>query len=156
MLTICLVENESPELEEVKILFNEYVKELNENLSFQQIDKEFDNPLIKYGPPSGALFIAYLNNEAVGCIALQKIDEHGVCEMKRLYIRPPYRKKKVGQALVQEILEKARSMGYSKMVLDTLLRLQPAINLYKRFGFFDSSAYYANPLEGVVYMEKML
>jgi hypothetical protein len=47
-------------------------------------------------------------------------------------------------------------MQFKKMILDTLLRLSPALHLYKSLGFKETSAYYNNPLEGVVYLEKDL
>lgn len=75
-------------------------------------------------------------------------------EMKRLYVVPSFRKFGIGRKLVQAILDDAKALGYHTMKLDTLDRLQPAIQLYKAFGFTDASAYYANPLEGVVYMQR--
>jgi ribosomal protein S18 acetylase RimI-like enzyme len=76
--------------------------------------------------------------------------------MKRLYVKPQLRRNKVGEELVKSLLKEAKEKGYQKMVLDTLERLHQAIKLYKRYGFQTTSAYYANPLPGVVYMEKQL
>ena len=140
----------------IRKLFREYSEELNENLCFQSFDEELKNPLKKYGPPAGSLMIAYWNNEVAGCIALQPLAEQGVCEMKRLYVRPPYRKHGIGDELIKLILQEATQKGYTKMVLDTLERLQSAIRLYVKHGFENASAYYQNPLPGVVYMQKML
>jgi GNAT superfamily N-acetyltransferase len=53
-------------------------------------------------------------------------------------------------------MKRAKETGYKKMVLDTLERLQPAIQLYLKHGFANTSAYYQNPLPGVVFMEKVL
>jgi ribosomal protein S18 acetylase RimI-like enzyme len=58
--------------------------------------------------------------------------------------------------LIEELLNEAKKTGYKKMVLDTLERLQPAIRLYCKHGFINTSAYYENPLANVVYMEKVL
>jgi putative acetyltransferase len=113
------------------------------------------DPLKKYGAPNGALFIAYYNNEVAGCIALQPLQD-GSCEMKRLYVKPDFRKHKIGAALVQQLLITAKTLGYKKMKLDTLERLQAAISLYKKYGFMVTTAYYQNPLQEVVYMEKEL
>jgi ribosomal protein S18 acetylase RimI-like enzyme len=76
--------------------------------------------------------------------------------MKRLYVKPDFRQHKIGDALVQQLLKTATQLGYQKMKLDTLERLQAAINLYKKYGFVVTNAYYQNPLEEVVYMEKEL
>jgi putative acetyltransferase len=156
MLTIHHINKESEEMDVVRDLFLEYSKGLNENLCFQSFDDELKNPLKKYGEPKGCLLLAYWNNEPAGCIALQPLQREGVCEMKRLYVRDQYRNKRIGDELVKILMQEAKNKGYKKMVLDTLERLQPAIRLYKKHGFVNTSAYYINPLQGVVYMEKEL
>jgi len=76
--------------------------------------------------------------------------------MKRLYVVPEYRKLKIGDALVQALLLEAKTLGYLTMKLDTLDRLQAALKLYLKYGFETVTAYYDNPLPGVVYMQKKL
>jgi ribosomal protein S18 acetylase RimI-like enzyme len=161
MLSIIKVEEEGEALQECIELFKEYFEELNENLCFQNFDEELEDPLKKYGKPEGVLLLAYYDDVSAGCIALQSIKSEGhvvneVCEMKRLYVKPVFRKNKIGEELVKILLEEANSKDYKKMVLDTLERLQPAIKLYHRYGFKNTSAYYANPLPGVVFMAKEL
>jgi ribosomal protein S18 acetylase RimI-like enzyme len=155
MVRVEKIENEQG-LDEIRTLFKEYLEELNENLCFQSTDEELVSPLKKYGRPKGRLFIAYYNNEPAGCIALQPLKEEGVCEMKRLYVRPAYRKHGIGDILINKLLFEAKRMVNKKMVLDTLERLQAAIRLYNKHGFINTSAYYENPLPNVVYMEKVL
>ena len=82
--------------------------------------------------------------------------ESGACEMKRLYVKPSFRKNKIGRILVEELLTSAKEKNYEKMRLDTFLKLQAAVHLYKQLGFENISPYYNNPLPGVVYMEKQL
>lgn len=156
MLDIQKVTTEGPALESIKSLFKAYLTELNEDLCFQSFDSEIDNPLYKYSAPTGALFIAYYNAIPVGCIALQPLQEPQTCEMKRLYVDPEYRNLKIGNALVKALLQEAQSLGYTTMKLDTLERLQAAIQLYLKFGFETVTAYYDNPLPSVVYMQKKL
>ncbi len=155
MLKLVQITAEGKWLDEARLLFREYEKELDADLCFQSFEKELENPLYKYGQPQGSLILAYWNNEPAGCIALQPLEE-GACEMKRLFVRPQFRKHKIGEALVVEILGQAKRLGYKKMKLDTLEKLQPAIHLYKKHGFIVSTAYYLNPLPEVVYMEKGL
>jgi ribosomal protein S18 acetylase RimI-like enzyme len=156
MLDIQKVATQGPALESIKILFNAYLQELNEDLCFQSFDSEIDNPLYKYSAPTGALFIATYNATPVGCIALQPLLDAGTCEMKRLYVDPEYRKFGIGDALVKALLQEAKAMDYTLMKLDTLERLQAAIKLYQKFGFETVNAYYDNPLPGVVFMQKEL
>lgn len=156
MLDIQKVTTEGSALESIKSLFKAYLGELNEDLCFQSFDTEIDNPLYKYSAPNGALFIAYYNAIPVGCIALQPLQEAQTCEMKRLYVEPQYRNLKIGDALVKVLLQEAQLLGYTTMKLDTLERLQAAIQLYQKFGFEMVTAYYDNPLPSVVYMQKKL
>jgi len=154
MLRIIKILPESAALETVRLLFLEYAAELQEDLCFQSFDAEVRDPMKKYGPPAGVILLAYWNEEAVGCIALQPLSAAGVCEMKRLYVKPAFRKYGIGRALVEQLLEASAALGYSSMRLDTLDRLQPAIRLYEQYGFEVINAYYENPLPGVVYMER--
>jgi putative acetyltransferase len=156
MLDIQKVTTQGPGLESIKMLFKAYLQELNEDLCFQSFDSEIDNPLYKYSAPTGALFIATYNATPVGCIALQPLLEAHTCEMKRLYVVPEYRNLKIGDALVKSLLQEAQLLGYTTMKLDTLERLQAAIQLYQKFGFETVTAYYDNPLPSVVYMQKDL
>ncbi len=156
MLAIQHITTECAGLETARHLFKEYSDELAVDLCFQSFDAELMDPLKKYGPPSGSLLLAFYNNEPVGCVALQPLPEAGVCEMKRLYVKPAFRKFKIGDALVAAIVNEAERLGYAKMKRDTLERLQPAIQLYLKHGFEITTAYYHNPLPEVVYMEKTL
>lgn len=153
MLDIYHIDHASAGIDTIQQLFREYASELNVDLCFQSFEVEVENPLQKYGPPKGSLLLAYWYSAPAGCIALQSLDNE-VCEMKRLYVRPEYREHGIGDALVKQIIKDAEQLGYKKMVLDTLERLKAAIGLYQKHGFVNTSAYYKNPLAGVVYMEK--
>jgi putative acetyltransferase len=156
MIQIKHITTEGAELETARHLFKEYSNELAVDLCFQSFDAELKDPLKKYGQPHGSLLLAYYNGVAVGSVALQPLVEEGICEMKRLYVQPVFRKFKIGDALVDGILKEAVRLGYTKMKLDTLERLQAAIHLYLKYGFEITTAYYHNPLSEVVYMEKKL
>ncbi|MBV4359627.1 GNAT family N-acetyltransferase [Pinibacter aurantiacus] len=147
-------------------LTKEYLLELGEDLSFQSVQSELEEPLLKYGPPKGLILLAFVNGEVAGCIALQAILPHyhlsaaanrnAYCEMKRMYVKPAFRKHGIGNVLVEELLKEAKQLGYTHMWLDTLSRMQAAINLYKRHGFNTIDPYYHNPLPGVIFMEAEL
>jgi putative acetyltransferase len=153
MLSIKHITEHDADLETARHLFKEYADELAVDLCFQSFDEELQNPLKKYGAPSGSLIMAFWNGEPVGTVALQALEEEGVCEMKRLFVQSPFRKFGIGEALVKAILIEAQKLGYAKMKLDTLERLKPAIALYLKHGFIITTAYYHNPLSEVVYME---
>lgn len=156
MLQIVVIEEESPELDNIRTLFREYEQELDENLCFQSFEAEVKDPLKKYGPPTGTLLLAYWEQEIAGCIAFTAMTEPSTCEMKRLYVKPAFRKYGIGRKLAEVLLKIAAEKGYTTMKLDTLEKLQAAIRLYEQLGFEKTGAYYDNPLPGVVYMEKKL
>jgi len=156
MLRIKHINEEGTESDLIRDLFREYEKELDENICFQKFEEELKDPLKKYAPPDGDLLLAYWNDQAAGCIALTNLKGDGICEMKRLYVRPAFRTNKIGKSLVEKLIASAKSKGYTRMRLDSLTKLEPAIRLYQEFGFKNISAYYDNPLAGVVYMQKEL
>jgi len=140
------------EIEEVRKLFRDYEEFLDLDLRFQSFEEEVASLPGKYSRPSGDLLIGLDEERAVGCVALRKLD-HGVCEMKRLFVRPEARRTGLGRKLAQEIIVIARDLSYLLMRLDTFDRLTEAMHLYKTLGFRRTEPYYENPLPGVVYWE---
>lgn len=140
---------------EIKDLIQEYVDALQRDLSFQALDEELKDLSNKYGGEHGRLLAAIMNNEVVGCVAYQKVNARQ-CEMKRLYVKPAYRKHGIAQQLLSKILSLAKQDGYEEMVLDTIPPLKAAITLYKKFNFQEIEPYYDNPMEDVVYMGRKI
>lgn len=140
---------------EVKQMILDYANELDRDLSFQELDSELDNIKNKYLPPNGEILIAVLDEEIIGMVAYHKFDE-GICEMKRLYVKPDFRRLHAGELLVKSIIERAKESGYKTMLLDTILPLKAAISLYKKYGFEECEPYYNNPMNDVVYMMREL
>ena len=100
----------------------------------------------RYGPPDGRLLLALDDDKTAGCVAFYKLDE-GVCEVKRLWVRPQFRGKKVGRILVETLIAEARQIGYQTIVLSTVDVLKEAIGLYQSFGFEVTEPYYEMPEE---------
>ncbi len=147
------------EREEISILFSEYTDMLTANdesfkkyLDIQHYDEEISHLESKYGMPDGRLYLIYCDRKLAGCIGLRKIDNQS-CEMKRLYVRPEFRGKKLGNILVEKIIADAREIGYSYMLLDTLPFLQSAIRMYKKFGFYEIESYNNSPMDTSIYMK---
>jgi ribosomal protein S18 acetylase RimI-like enzyme len=143
------------QLQDAIQLFNEYANSLNISLDFQNFKQELNIINSMYGSPTGCLLLVYDNQQAIACAAYRKIGE-GICELKRMYIKPNYRGVGIGKKLLHLLCEKAVINGYHTMRLDTLETMLPAISLYHKNGFYDIDAYYHNPNQGVVYMEKKL
>lgn len=136
-------------------LFEEYANSLNISLAFQNFQAELNIIQTMYGSPTGCLFLVYAGDLAIACAAYRKIGD-GICELKRMYIKPNYRGQKIGKQLLDLLCVRAKLNGYHCMRLDTLDTMIPAIKLYNDNGFYPIEAYYHNPNQGVVYMEKKL
>ena len=144
------------QIEEARTLFREYEAWLGMSLCFQSFEEEVAGLPGKYAPPIGRLYLAYVDGEPAGCIALRKL-EPGVCEMKRLYLRESARGLGLGVRLIEQVIADAREIGYAKMRLDTYPpKMGKAVSLYEAHGFYEIPPYYDNPHAGVLYMEKTL
>ena len=139
------------ELDNVRKLFIEYQVSMGLDLRFQNFEEELALLPDKYTLPYGRLYVAIFNGNLAGCIALRAINEN-YCEMKRLYVRTQFRKLGIGQALTEKIIDDAKNIGYTRMLLDTLSSMQNAISLYRKIGFVDIDSYYNNPNDGIVYL----
>lgn len=140
-------------METVRSLFREYENWLGMSLCFQGFEEELQTLPGKYAEPKGRIFVAYIEENPVGCIALRKL-ENGICEMKRLYLRDAARGRGIGKDLIEKVIEEARSIGYKKMRLDTYPpKMGKAVGLYESHGFRKIPPYYENPHGDTLFME---
>lgn len=143
----------------VKTLFREYADALGVDLCFQNFAGELANLPGDYAPPRGCLLIAEVDGAPAGCIALRPLAGDGDQrtaggEMKRLFVQPRARGTGLGRALAETLLERARTIGYREVKLDTLASMTAARALYASLGFRECAPYYHNPLPGTVYMAR--
>jgi GNAT superfamily N-acetyltransferase len=118
------------DMEHVRALFAEYQQWLNVDLCFQGFDDE----------------------AVAGTVGMWPLGAE-VVEMKRLFVRPPWRGRGLGRRLAKAIVDEAKAAGYARMRLDSLERLVAARALYESMGFVRIPAYYDNPLDGVLFMQ---
>ena len=154
MLQIIKVDT-AQNLDFVRTLFEEYSTSLGFDLDFQDFEEELANLPGHYAPPDGCLLIAFWQEQVTGCVALRKLQD-GLCEMKRLYVRPQFRGKKIGKALAEAIIEEARKIDYTNMYLDTISSMERAKALYLSLGFKEIAPYRYNPIKGAAFMELAL
>ncbi len=139
------------DLSVVRTLFLEYAQSLGVDLSFQNFDQELASLPGDYDP----ILLARWNDDVAGCVALHPFGD-GVCEMKRLYVRPQFRGHDIGRALAERLIAVARERGYRAMRLDTLPTMQKAMRLYESLGFVDVEPYRFNPIAGSRFLELTL
>jgi len=138
-----------------RVLFKEYEASLGIELTFQGFAREVAELPGAYAPPAGRLFLATDGTEPAGCVALRPLGD-GVCEMKRLYVRPTARGTRLGRRLTETVIREARAIGYTRMRLDTLPSMKEAFALYQTIGFREIPPYCENPIVGTHFMELSL
>lgn len=136
----------------IRSLFQEYADSLDFELDFQDFREELETLPGKYAPPLGAILVARENGETVGCVAVRPLRDE-ICEMKRLYVKPSHRGKRLGRELALAIIDEARRLGYKVMRLDTVEAMKEASALYRALGFRRIDAYCYNPLPDAMYFE---
>jgi putative acetyltransferase len=151
---LSMFQAESPaQIAQARELFVEYAQSLGFSLCFQNFDQELAGLPGDYAPPEGRLLLAECDGQLAGCVALHKLDS-GICEMKRLYLRPQFRGRALGRALAERIIAEARQIGYQRMRLDTVAPvMKDAVAMYFKLGFKEIASYRPNPNPGTLYME---
>ena len=140
-------------------IFSEYANSLGIDLEFQNFDAELASLRDLYASPHGHLMLAFVDGELAGCGAfrgLADVDYANACEMKRLYVRPAFRRFGLGRLMTQALLDEARRAGYSVTLLDTLDDMEAARNLYTSLGFEEIPPYYFSPIAGSHYLKAEL
>ena len=98
------------------------------------------NNLDKFSEPDGRLLLVEVDGEMAGTISLRKIRENAG-EIKRMYVKPKFRGKKLGNLMVEKIISISEENGFSKLFLDTSLFMSSAVSLYKKYGFNEINSY---------------
>ncbi|HXF77815.1 MAG TPA: GNAT family N-acetyltransferase [Usitatibacter sp.] len=132
-------------------LFVEYQQGLAVSLCFQDFDRELATLPGAYSRPRGRLLVARVAGMPAACAALRPWGERDG-EMKRLYVRPPFRGMGLARALAEIVIDEARALGYATLKLDTLPQMAAAQALYASLGFRDVPAYNDNPVDGTRFL----
>jgi putative acetyltransferase len=151
-----LVQPATPELwSDAQTLIEEYAASLGIDLSFQDFEHERQTLAHEYGPPRGCLLIARYEKISIGCGAYRPLTGLA-CEMKRLYVVPRMQGRRIGHAIAEALITRARAAGYTAMRLDTLPEMRAAQRLYVSLGFVPANAYRHNPIPGASFWELSL
>lgn len=146
----------SSNIESIKLartMFREYESWLGLDLCFQGFETELASLPGKYDLPDGRLILAFLADEAAGCVALRRLDD-ATCEMKRLFVRPAFQGTGLGRKLIEAVIAAGLDCGYERLRLDTFPpKMAKAVRLYNAYGFREIASYYPNPNPETLFME---
>ena len=156
------------DLEIVRTLVLEYLawvvaqteKEYGEKID---LDSAFDHAWGKIGlfhAPTGLILLARQGGAAAGVAFLKKLPP-GICEVKRVYVRPDFRGNNIGNQLMARLIHEARELGYARMFLDTAKFMRAAHVVYRALGFketeiYTDSEYGDNFAKHLIFMEFVL
>ena len=143
------------DVEQARILFREYAEQVDAPCCFATFNEEVASLPGEYALPAGRLLLARRNGEAAGCVAMRRLDSSSG-EMKRLYVRPPFRRDRLGRTLAKLVITAAREQRYRRLVLDTLPKMHEAIALYRSLGFAERGPYSDEPTPGAIFFELTL
>ncbi len=148
--------SQAEEFAALKDLLREYAQALDVDLCFQGFEEELASLPGEYAPPRGMLLTAHVGGALAGCCALRPLDNvdyPNASEMKRLYVRPAFRRLGLGRLLAEATLDAARQAGYACVLLDTLSDMESARAMYTDMGFEEIPPYYFNPIAGAHYLK---
>jgi len=148
------IDDDAP-LEEVKSLLREYPSQIPVPLEVADFEAWLGSLPGPYGPPRGRLLVVRYGGDPAGCVALRALDDEAG-EVKRLYVREPFRGLGLARALVQALIDAAREIGYTRLRLDTHDSMIPAQRLYRSFGFREIEPYWDHPIPDVIFFELTL
>lgn len=118
--------------------------------------------LSAFVPPDGRTYVAETSETPMGMVFLRNSGADAM-EIKRLFVRPSWRGRGTGRALVERAIAGARASGAKAIRLDTTRNLTAAIALYESLGFRFREPYHESDHYGdrtlaphLVYMEKHL
>ncbi|MBY0235080.1 MAG: GNAT family N-acetyltransferase [Burkholderiaceae bacterium] len=140
----------------VRDMLRDYQASLSVHLGFQDFDQELQDLPGQYAPEPGGFLLALVDGAPAACGGFRRladVDYANACEMKRLYVRPAFRRFGLGRMLAQGLIDAARQSGYSVMLLDTLDDMEAARGLYESLGFESIPPYYFNPIPGAHYLK---
>tara|TARA_B100001029_G_C14742409_1_gene276209 strand:- start:118 stop:555 length:438 start_codon:yes stop_codon:yes gene_type:complete len=96
--------------------------------------------LDKFKEPYGRLLLTEVDGKIARTISIRKIREESI-EIKRMFVRPSFRGKKLGNLMIKEVVRVAKENDFSKLNLDTAEFMSSAVTLYKKMGFKETKSY---------------
>ncbi len=140
--------------QQAAVLIREYLEWLNERVQ-RDYGLEFDIEAMlasdlaspdKFYPPAERFYLAEYGGDVAGVGCLKKLED-GVGELQRMYVPPRFRGKGIGRAILNRLIDDARSIGYRRLKLESLEFLEAAHTLYRSVGFHEIDPYADNSMK---------
>jgi GNAT superfamily N-acetyltransferase len=142
----------SVDLDAARALFRAYGRTPGVDVCVVDFAEEIDALPGPYAESRGTILLAHVGDRPAGCVALKPVAEE-VAEMKRLFVDPMFRGRKIGEALATAAIDAARTRGYARLRLDSLPSMVEAQTMYRRLGFVAVSPWVTTVIPGVAYLE---
>ena len=126
MITLKRTTSDNPDFQKLTALFDEYLIDIDgdEKDFFAQYNQIYLNNVI----------VCYEDNTAIGCGAFKKY-EPKIAEIKRMFVHPDHRGKKVASQVLTELESWVKELHFSACILETSFKLENAIALYEKSGY---------------------
>jgi ribosomal protein S18 acetylase RimI-like enzyme len=145
------------QIEATRAIFRDYAASLSGSAGLDGFEDELRFLPGDYAEIGGGLLLlAQWRGQIAGCGAFRRqvdVDYPNACEMKRLYVRPAFRRLGLGRILARALIDQAYQAGYSTMLLDTLDDMETARELYATLGFIEVPPYHYSPVPGAHYLK---
>ena len=128
---------------------------LGEELDINELYRHSKNDQEAFLADAGRLLLAKENGVIGGMACLKRIRED-TCEIKRMYVQPAFRGKKIGEQLLSRLIEEAKVIGYSKVLLDSDPYMAKAHAIYRSMGFVETEPYAEAEMDGDDYSRHMI
>ncbi len=144
------------DVDAVRTMFAEYKQAVGVDLWFgSAFQKELDGLPHPYAPPGGVLLLAREGDEVAGCVAARQ-HSPGTAELRRLWVRRPFRKKGLARDLMQAVAAWAKSAGYRKARMEVLSVMPGAEPLFRSLGYASIPEDRPNPFPGSIILGREL
>jgi len=129
-----------------------YLEGLPVPVEEEYVRREMAELSVKYAPPHGTAFLAWIDDRPVGVVGVRSFGDSGTdAELKRMYVAPEGRGRGAGRLLTAAAIDAARTLGYRRLLLDAVDSMVEAIAIYQSLSFAETEPYRFNPVSGARY-----
>lgn len=125
----------SAQFDDFKVLLHEYASHDLDVACNSTIWHDMAHLPGRYARPAGLVLLAHQGQALVGCGAFVATSQAGMAELKRVYVRPAYRRQGLARVLTQALIDDARQSAWKTAAICTWPHNTHALALYQQLGF---------------------